>query len=60
MKLAIIFVLQAVAFSFDFTKKVEKTGIIFSKIGDARISYDSFTLLYYFEMSNYLQMTEKV
>lgn len=60
MKLAIILVICAVAIAFDFTEKIEKTGIVFTKIGGGRVTYDSFTVLYHFEIGNYLKMTQKV
>lgn len=60
MKIAVTFVLLAMAVAFDFTEKVEKNGIIFMKIGSSRVSYDSYTILYHFDMENYLKMTEKV
>lgn len=60
MKIALFFVsLSAVVLAFDFTEKNEKSGIIFTRIGEARVSYDSFTLLYHLDMENLLKMTEK-
>lgn len=61
MKCVLIFVLFVVAVAYGFTeKKNEKTGIIFAKIGEARVSYDCYSLLYHFDISNYLDMTGKV
>lgn len=60
MKVTLIFVLLAAAVAFEFSENVEKTGIIFTKIGEARVSYDSYTLLYHLDIENYLKMTEKV
>lgn len=60
MKLAFIFVLFAAALAFEFVEKTEKAGIVFIKMQKARVSYDSYTLLYNFDIGNYLDMTEKV
>lgn len=60
MKFAITFVLIAAALAFDFTEKTEKSGIVFVKMSEARVTYDSYTLLYHFDIGNYLDMTEKL
>lgn len=60
MKVTLLFVLFAVVLAFDFTEKSEKVGIVFTKVSEARVSYDTYTLLYHFNIEHYLEMTEKV
>lgn len=49
-----------IATAFEFAEKSENTGMIFIKMNQARVSYDTFTLLYDIDLSGYLQMTEMV
>lgn len=60
MKLASLFVLFTAVIAFEFTEKTEKSGIVFIKIQKGRVSYDTYTLLYHFDLSNYLDMTKKI
>lgn len=61
MKFALLFVVCfAAVIAFEFTEKTENSGIVFIKIQKARVSYDTYTLLYHFDLTNYLDMTKKI
>lgn len=56
--LAVTFAIKITA--YEFSEKSENTGIIFTKTSRARVSYNSFTLVYHIDLNGYLQMTEMV
>lgn len=61
MKLTVAcFFALALVTAFEFSQKSENAGIIFTKIGRARVSYDSFTLVYHINLNGYLEMTKMV
>lgn len=46
--------------ALNFTEKTENTGIIFIKMERARVSYDTFTVVYHLDISEYMKMTTRV
>lgn len=43
--------------SLDFKQEDQNTGLTFVKLAKARISYDSYTILYHLDISQYLNLT---
>lgn len=48
------------AMGFDFQPQDQKTGLTFIKLSKARISYDSYTMLYHLDISRYRELTTLV
>ncbi|XP_031637272.1 uncharacterized protein LOC116349811 [Contarinia nasturtii] len=46
--------------SFDYQEQDQKVGLTFIKLSEARISYDSYTMLYYIDISEYKKLTRLV
>lgn len=46
--------------AFNFTPGEEKAGLIFKNIGRARISYDSYTVVYHLDIGGYLDITQTI
>lgn len=46
--------------ALDFTPQKHKNGLIFTSLSKARISYDSYTLLYHFDLTGFLQIIDMV
>lgn len=44
--------------AIEFTGKSENTGMIFATINRARVSYDTFTIVYHIDISEYLKQTK--
>lgn len=47
----------AISSSFSFTEQEQKMGLSFIRLSNARISYDSYTMLYHLDILNYKQLT---
>lgn len=64
MNLNVFFVILAIYaggnLSLDFEPKDLKAGLTFVKLSKARISYDTYTILYYVDISQYKNITKSV
>lgn len=55
--MAIFFLLTGSYNSLDYEQRDQKTGLTFVKLAKAKISYDTYTILYYVDISEYRNLT---
>lgn len=59
MNLSLFFVFLCIGsgFTFDFEPQINNAGLTFVELAKSRISYDSYTILYYLDISQYKNLT---
>lgn len=64
MKFTYFFLIFSITFglnkSLDFVPQDQNTGLSFVKLGNARVAYDSYTILYHFDLTQYFNLTKHV
>lgn len=60
MRFEIILLIFGSSMAFQFEKQDVKTGLTFIKQSEARISYDTYTIVYYLDITEYKKLTKTV